>query len=118
ATVGSLTLNDSVLNLRKSLTAGDAGSRLVLNGNVTSTGTSSIIVETVSGTIGASNVELSGTAGAANRSFNVTGTLTVSAPIVNGAATPGSLTKTGAGTLVQSGVNTYSGTTNANAGVL
>ncbi|WP_254508744.1 autotransporter-associated beta strand repeat-containing protein [Anatilimnocola floriformis] len=118
ATVGSLTLNDSVLNLRKSLTAGDAGSRLVLNGNVTSTGTSSIIVETVSGTIGASNVELSGTAGAANRSFNVTGTLTVSAPIVNGAATPGSLTKTGAGTLVLSGVNTYTGTTNANGGVL
>ena len=115
---GGLALNGSVFNLRKSATAGDAGSRLVLNGNVISTGTSSINLDAASGTIGISNVELSSTSAAATRTFDVTGTLAVSVPIANGAATPGSITKIGAGTLTLSGANVYGGATNANAGVL
>ena len=113
---GGLLLSGSVFNLRQ----GTAGSRLVLNGDVTATGTSSIIVDPGSGSGGIAQVELSSTAGAANRSFDVTagGTLTVSAIIADGAATPGSLTKPGVGTLVLSGANTYTGTTNVSAGVL
>ena len=116
---GGLSLNGSVLNLRKSGTAGQPGSRLVLGGNVTASGTSSIILDALSGAIGASDVELSGTAAAANRTIDVAaaGTLTISTPVTNGAATPGSITKIGTGTLLLSGTNTYTGTTAVNAGV-
>ncbi|WP_254508229.1 autotransporter-associated beta strand repeat-containing protein [Anatilimnocola floriformis] len=115
---GGLTLNGSVLNLRRSATAGQPGSRLVLNGNVTANGTSGIILDALSGTVGASDVELSGSAGAVNRTFDVAtgGVLTVSANITNGAATPGSITKVGAGTLLLSGANTFTGTTAVNVG--
>lgn len=60
----------------------------------------------------------------ANRTFTVgdssaaTADLTISAIIQNGDGTARSLTKAGAGTLVLSGVNTYTGGTSINAGVL
>ncbi len=48
--------------------------------------------------------------------FSGAGNVTVSAPIIDGAATP--ITKSGAGTLILSGANTYSGQLTLNAGTL
>lgn len=116
---GGLSLNGSLLNLRRGGAVGNPGSRLVLNGNVTASGTAGIIFDAGGGLNGASDVELSGTAVATNRVFDVTsGTLTVSANVTNGAATPGSVTKNGAGTLLLNGTNTYTGATTVTAGTV
>ncbi len=48
----------------------------------------------------------------------IPGQMTVTGPIVNGAAGPGNLTKTGVGTLTLTGANTYTGNTTINAGTL
>ncbi|MGB3118138.1 MAG: autotransporter-associated beta strand repeat-containing protein, partial [Verrucomicrobiales bacterium] len=121
---GGLSLENSRLNLRRG-GAGTLGSKLVLNGDVTTSGSAaSFIVEDPSGgTSGTVSVDLSGSASAITRVFNIAGggaDLTVDAVVSNGAATPGSLTKTGAGTLTFSGIhaNTYSGLTSVNQGVL
>jgi autotransporter-associated beta strand protein len=120
---GGLTLNGSKFNLRRGGSAGTLGSRLVLDGNLTTTGTtaSSILEDVAGGTVGTVGVELSSTAGTANRTFNVGGggaNLTVSVPITNGAATAAGITKTGAGTLTLSGANAYSGGTIVSDGTL
>ncbi|NLF73507.1 MAG: hypothetical protein GX575_31100, partial [Candidatus Anammoximicrobium sp.] len=121
---GGLTLNGSKLNLRRGDQAGAKGSKLVLNGNVTTVGTSaSAIREDPSSGIGALEVQLSGTAGAVTRTFTVAGggaNLTVTVPVTDGEATPGGLAKAGDGTLTLSGglANTYSGMTTVNAGGL
>jgi len=119
---GGLALDGSRFNLRRG-GSGALGSRLVLNGDVTTTGTSAswISEDTAGGTSGAIGVELSSTSGAVNRTFYVGGSgadLTVSVPIVNGAATTAGITKTGAGTLTLSGVNAYTGATSIDAGRL
>ncbi len=93
-----------------------------INGDITSTGTSSIS----SG--GADQQVLLKSSGSAPYNTNVTvgdGTLTVSAPLLDGrnAASPFAahatrLTKLGAGTLTLTGANTYSGGTTVSAGTL
>lgn len=123
-TVGSdgLTLNGSVVNLRKGTSAGALGSSLRLNGNVTTTGTAaSSIVEDPSGltTNGTVTLALGGTdAGPVNRTFNIgsSANLTIGVGITNGASSAASLTKTGAGTLVLSNANTFNGSTSITGG--
>ncbi|MDZ7616319.1 MAG: autotransporter-associated beta strand repeat-containing protein, partial [Patescibacteria group bacterium] len=119
---GGLTLDNSVINLRRA-GAGALGSRLVLDGNVTTTGTaaSSISEDTAGGVNGAIAVELSSTADAVIRTFNVGGggaNLTVGVPVTNGASTSAGITKTGAGMLTLGGVNTFSGNTKVDTGIL
>lgn len=120
---GGLTLDGSVLNLRRGSAAGAKGSRLVLDGDVATAGTSSsrISEDTAGGTLGTIGVELSSTAGTVTRTFAIAGggaNLTVSVPITNGAATTAGITKAGLGTLTLSGANTYTGTTTIDAGTL
>jgi fibronectin-binding autotransporter adhesin len=120
---GGLTLDGSRINLRLGTSAGNDGSKLVLDGDVTTTGTaaSTIRRDTNGATNGSVRVELGSTAGAATRTFTVGGSgadLTVSIPVMDGAATPGGITKAGNGTLTLSGTNAYTGATAVNAGVL
>jgi autotransporter-associated beta strand protein len=120
---GGLTLDNSTLHLRFGGTAGNLGSKLVLNGDVTTTGIAAtgIAIDTAGGTNGAVTMDLSSTAGAVTRTITTPGggaDLTIGVPIVDGAATPGALTKQGAGALTVSGVNTYTGATTVNAGTL
>jgi len=121
---GGLTLDGSRLNLRRGRNAGTLGSRLVLDGNVTTIGSadSYITEDTAGGTVGTIGVELSCTAAAVERTFNIgTGAnLTINVPITNGAATTASVKKTGAGTLYYTGslANTYTGTTTIDGGIL
>jgi len=100
---------------------------LTLLGNVTYDATNNPNGSTI---LGSGFVSLGGTAagtglpGAANRTFAVgdssaTDDLTVNATISNGSGSAGdSITKTGAGKLVFTAVNTYTGTTVVSAGTL
>ncbi|MCL4202267.1 MAG: autotransporter-associated beta strand repeat-containing protein [Pirellulaceae bacterium] len=119
---GGLTLDGSRLNIRRGSAAGALGSRLILNGGVTTTGSAASFIteDAAGGTFGTIAVQLSGTSGAATRTISVGGgaDLTIGVPIANGAATPGSLTKTGGGTLTLTAANTYSGATSIDAGRL
>lgn len=109
------------------LTGGNAsgvkGGELVLNGDVSFTGTGSnantttIAAVAATGGGGEGSVLLEGT-----RTFNIgdgsaARDLTIEAVLANGVAT-GGLTKTGAGTLALAGSNTYSGPTTISAGNL
>jgi autotransporter-associated beta strand protein len=123
---GGLALENSRLNLRGGQ-SGRQGSRLVLDGGVTVTGSAASLIaeDTAGGTAGIRDVQLSSTTGSHVRTFtvaDVTGSadpdLTVSVPITNGAATSGGLTKAGLGTLLLSASNTYTGPTNVLAGTL
>ncbi len=120
---GGLTLDNSVINLRRGSVTNARGSRLVLDGNVTTTGTSpsAISEDTAGGTIGAIAVELSSTTGDVIREFNIGGggaNLTIGIPVTNGASTSAGITKIGAGMLTLSGANTFSGDTKVSAGTL
>jgi autotransporter-associated beta strand protein len=87
-----------------------------INGLVTSTGISTI--STSDPTKGWLMLKVTGDK---TTEFSVTsGTLTVSAPVVDNPTDSniGSLTKSGAGAMILSGVNTYSGNTAVNAGSL
>ena len=122
--VGSLglTLDGSRLNMRRG-SSSTKGSRLILNGNVATTGTSisRIVEDTAGGTNGILEIQLSSTAGAHTRTFNIAGggaDLIVGIGITNGAATSGGIIKAGVGMLTLSGANTYTGTTSVTAGTL
>jgi autotransporter-associated beta strand protein len=112
---GGLTLDGSTLGLNKGLTStSQLGSRLILDGNITTTGSSaSSIASNNGGTIGISDILLSSTAGSVTRTIT-TGSganLTISVPITNGNATTAGIIKDGLGTLTLSGNNTYNGPT-------
>lgn len=109
-TVGSLSLNNA------SYYVGSAAANtptLNLNGDLTGANTS--LLNTSATT---PNFVLKGTA-THNHNFNITsGTTTIAVPISETAATTGSLTKNGSGTLALTGTNTYSGDTTVTAGIL
>ncbi|MEN3939691.1 autotransporter-associated beta strand repeat-containing protein [Prosthecobacter sp. SYSU 5D2] len=120
---GGLSLNDGRLNLRRGGGA-NAGSKLVLNGDVTVTGTlgSFITEDTSGGTSGMVRLELSGGTDPVDRVFNVAegSALTINVEITNGASSAAGLTKTGNGTLTLSGTHakSYTGVTRINGGSL
>jgi len=121
-TSGNISLNNSRLNLRRGA-AGMLGSRLILTGNITTTGTAACFIteDVAGGTAGQIEIELSNAAGAVTRTVTAGAggaDITVNIPINNGTSTSGSLTKAGAGTLTLSGANSYTGTTTISAGVL
>ncbi len=120
---GGLTLDNSVINLRRGSVTNARGSRLILDGNMTTTGTSpsAISEDTAGGTIGAIAVELSSTTGDVIREFNIGGggaDLTIGVPVTNGAASSAGITKIGDGTLTLNAVNTYNGLTTVLGGTL
>jgi len=119
---GGLALDGSLLNMRQGGAAA-RGSRLVLNGNVTTTGStaSQIRYDSGGGGVGEVAVYLSSTAGSHVRTFNIGGggaDLTVSVGITNGLATDGAILKDGVGTLTLSAANTYTGGTEIHEGTL
>ncbi len=118
---GGLTLDGSALLLQKG--SGSAlGSTLILDGNVTTTGTSaSSILLTGSGTVGTCTLQLSSTPGTFTRTFDIGGSgadLLISVDITDGEADEAGIIKTGAGTLTLSGTNTYTGGTEIAQGIL
>lgn len=121
---GGLSLDGSRLNMRRGST-GNAGSRLLLNGDISVTGsTGSFITEDASGgSAGVVRIDLSGTTAAVDRIIDVGAggaSLTINVEIANGSSTQAGLTKTGNGTLTITGAHasTYTGTTRVNGGIL
>ena len=124
---GGLSLNNSRINLRRGAT-GHAGSRLVLNGSVTTTGTgaSFITEDTAGGTVGTRDLELSGSAAAVNRIFDIGGggaDLTIGVRITNGASSQAGIVKNGAGKLTltnleNGGASGFTGGVTINAGTV
>lgn len=123
---GGLTLAGTNSTNNIVLRGGNAGSKISLDGDVTTTGThaSAIIRDTsTSGTTG-TVVDLSATdVGPVVRTFNIGGgganlTIGANVSVTNGASSSAGLNKTGAGTLTLNGTNTYTGATTVNGGRL
>jgi autotransporter-associated beta strand protein len=114
---GGLSLNGTLYTINPG-TTGTQGGRLLLNGDVTVGGTaaSSLLV----GTANPVNPKVDLGTGP-TRTFNVAdATSSSAADLTVAIAVVGSsgLTKTGAGTMVLSNANTYTGTTNVSGGIL
>jgi autotransporter-associated beta strand protein len=96
------------------------GGQLALTGDLTFTGntnTNTVTIAAPTGTGLQGVIALNGT-----RTFDIGNgsaavDLTVNTPLINGTST-GGLTKTGSGTLALTGINTYTGPTNVNNGML
>lgn len=119
---GGLHLNNSILSLGQG-GLGAKGSLLVLDGDVTTSGTlpSRIYLDSSKGTNGAVSLRLSSSPGSVDRTFNIGGSgadLSIHVPVVNGEATLASITKTGPGSLTLSATNTYNDATNIQEGSL
>jgi autotransporter-associated beta strand protein len=123
--LGSLTLNSATLTatvgngtslIDGTLRPGEGYGAWGLNGTVTSTGTSNINVGAVTGMGG--RILLSSQS--SDTVFNVVnGTLTVAAPLQRGESAPNNgLVKTGAGSMVLTAQNLYTGNTTVNEGTL
>jgi autotransporter-associated beta strand protein len=119
---GGLTLNASTLGLNKGTpSTSQLGSRLILDGNITTIGSSASSIASNNGTVGISNILLSEVGGSVVTRTITTGSgadLTISVPITNGNATTGGIIKDGLGTLTLNGTNTYTGATTLNSGTL
>jgi autotransporter-associated beta strand protein len=114
---GGLKLTSGTINLNSgpsAITAGSLGSIVNLNGDVTSTGTSKFARLNSAQLAPKARIDLGGL----ERTFDVTGTLDIGGPGAPVEIANGSLTKTGTGSLVLAGNNTYFGETKINAGKL
>ncbi len=110
---GGLVLAGTMINLNagpSALAATSVGSVLVLNGDVTSSGTSGL-ARLNAATVTTADVDL----GASVRTFQVTGALTIGADLGNAATdlAAAGILKTGAGKLVLDGAQNYFSLTNA-----
>ena len=106
------------MNTGSNVTATSFGSAIVLNGPLTTTGTTTI-TRVSTQVAPRAQIELNG----ASRVIDVTGTLTLGTTaqkvdIVNTGATPGGIIKQGTGNLVLNGTNTYNGDTLIQDGTL
>lgn len=113
---GGLTLSGQTLTLNRATTAGRLGNQILLEGNVTASGTNTLGYGTSASALTAGAVNLLNLAGA-TRTFNIAAdsTTTINLTISNG-----SLTKTGGGTLLLGGVdsNIHTGLTTLSNGTL
>jgi autotransporter-associated beta strand protein len=106
---GGLTMTGTTIKFGNLGAAGRIA-QVNLGGDVTASGTNAF---TVGSTAVTANVDLQG----ATRTFNITDGITTITPIIQGANDSG-ITKTGAGTLVLHGTNTYTGKTTISGGTL
>jgi fibronectin-binding autotransporter adhesin len=108
---GGLSLGGDIITMN----LGTTGNQIVLNGDVTASGTNSIIPGTGTATAGTINAVAIGSSA---RNFDITAGTTSISVVITGSG--GSLTKTGAGILVFNGAvaNTYTSTTIVSAGTL
>ena len=121
-TIGALNLNGATVTA----SATDSGNyqAFALRGNVTVGGTtaSTISSTNVTATTGGYHLGANTTFNVADVTGDVNPDLIISAPLINQSGdfgnAAGGLTKTGAGTLLLSGANTYTGATAVNAGIL
>ncbi|WP_170157278.1 beta strand repeat-containing protein [Roseimicrobium gellanilyticum] len=107
---GGLFLNGQTMTFNKGTAAGNQGSALILNGNVTASNNNTITPNGDSN--GVSQIDL----GTQVRTFDITsGTTTVNMNVVG---TGGGINKTGAGILALNAVNSYTGKTTVSQGTL
>jgi len=103
---------------------GASGSKVTLDGDVTTTGSfaSGIVFDATTGTTGSTSVDLAKTAtGATTRTFNIGGggaDMTIGVAVANGSSSAATLNKTGLGTLTLSATATYTGLTTIQQGTL
>lgn len=111
--INDLQINGGTLAATSGSTSGYAAWNL--NGSITTTGVSTISTsDPVNGTV------MLKSTGDKTSTFDVTGTLTVSAPLVENSADSNiaKLVKTGSGTMTLTAANTYTDTTTVSAGTL
>jgi fibronectin-binding autotransporter adhesin len=122
----TLTIGAGGLHLEGSrihLSGGTSGSLLVLDGTVSTGGSTGSTLERVSGGALPPVISLSSSGGTVSRTFDIAGggaNLNIVPMITNGAATAASIVKTGNGTLTLSGTeaNSFTGDAIINAGIL
>ena len=116
---GGLTFANVTLanNLTLSGTAG-----ISFTGTLTNSGGAHVLTNNDTGAVSIKNINLSATSDLTPGTLTISGadstTTTVTGVIANGTVSGGSLTKDGAGMLVLSGANTYTGATTIDAGTL
>lgn len=116
---GGLSLDDSRIHL----SGGTSGCLLILDGDVSTSGTATSYITRIAGGALQPFIHLGSTAGVVARTFDVAdggANLDIAPIIADGAATSGAIIKEGAGTLLFTGTeaNTFTGGVTVNAGTL